>query len=78
MASFLIANDEDGGMLKIAKAILLLTLSSRGRSCRTCLTPIRIYLGAKVARYLGITTSSVNRLAVSEEPADLKKHPKML
>jgi len=65
-------------MLKIAKAISLLTLSSRGRSCRTCLTPIRIYLGAKVARYLGITTSSVNRLGVSEEPTDLKKHPKML
>jgi hypothetical protein len=30
------------------------------------------YLGAEVARYLGVTTSSVNRLAVSEETADLK------
>ncbi len=31
------------------------------------------YAGAEVARFLGVTTSSVNRLAVSEETADLKK-----
>jgi hypothetical protein len=36
------------------------------------------YPGAEVARYLGVTTSSVNRLAVSEEAADLKKYLKML
>jgi hypothetical protein len=35
------------------------------------------YPGAEVARYLGVTTSSVNRLAVSEEAADLKKYLKM-
>lgn len=35
------------------------------------------YAGAEVARFLGVTTSSVNRLAVSEEMADLKKHLKM-
>ena len=34
------------------------------------------YPGAKVARYLGVSTSSVNRLAVSEEAADLKKYLK--
>jgi hypothetical protein len=38
----------------------------------------RGYPSAKVARYLGVTTSSVNRLAVSEEAADLKKYLKML
>jgi len=36
------------------------------------------YPGAEVARYLGVTTSSVNRLAVSEEATDLKKYLKML
>ena len=36
------------------------------------------YPGAEVARYPGITTSSVNRLAVFEEVADLKKYLKML
>jgi hypothetical protein len=36
------------------------------------------YPGAEVARYLGVTTSSVNRLAISEESADLKKYLKML
>ncbi|MDO9123171.1 MAG: transposase [Deltaproteobacteria bacterium] len=35
------------------------------------------YAGAEVARFLGVTTSSVNRLAVSEETADLKKLHKM-
>jgi len=35
------------------------------------------YTGAEVARYLGIATSSVNRLAVSEEAADLKKYLKI-
>ena len=29
------------------------------------------YPGAEVARYLGVTTSSVNRLAVSEEVVNL-------
>ena len=36
------------------------------------------YPGAEVARYLGVTTSSVNRLAVSKEVADLEKYHKML
>jgi len=31
------------------------------------------YSGAEVARYLGVTTSAVNRLAVSEELPELKK-----
>jgi len=35
------------------------------------------YPGAEVARYLGITTSSVNRLAVSEAIPDLKNYLKM-
>jgi hypothetical protein len=34
--------------------------------------------GCQIARYLGVTTSSVNRLAVPEETADLKKYLKML
>jgi REP element-mobilizing transposase RayT len=36
------------------------------------------YPGAEVARYLGVTTSSVNRLAVSQEATDLKRYLKML
>jgi len=36
------------------------------------------YPGAEVARYIRVTTSSVNRLAVSYEAADLKKYLKML
>ena len=36
------------------------------------------YPGAEVARYLGVTTSSVNRLAASEEMVDLAKYSKML
>lgn len=41
--------------------------------------PMRMgYPGAEVARYLGVTTSSVNRLATSEEVADLEKFLKML
>jgi hypothetical protein len=35
------------------------------------------YPGAEVARFLGVTTSSVNRLAVSEEAANLKKYLKL-
>lgn len=35
------------------------------------------YPGAEVARYLGVTTSSVNRLAVSGEVADLGRYLKM-
>jgi hypothetical protein len=35
------------------------------------------YPGAEVARFLGVTTSSVNRLAVSEEVSDLKKYLKL-
>jgi len=34
--------------------------------------------GAEVVRYLEVKTSSVNRLAVSEEASDLKKYLKML
>lgn len=34
------------------------------------------YSGAEVARYLGVTTSAVNRLAVSEELPDLKQYLK--
>ncbi len=36
------------------------------------------YPGAEVARFLGVTTSSVNRLAVSEEVPHLKKYLKLL
>jgi len=36
------------------------------------------YPGAEVVHYLRVTTSSVNRLAISEEAADLKKCLKML
>ncbi len=36
------------------------------------------YPGAEVARFLGVTTSSVNRLAISSETADFKKYLKML
>ena len=36
------------------------------------------YSGAEVARYLGITTSAVNRLALSEELPDLGKYLKLL
>jgi len=32
------------------------------------------YFGAEAARYLGITTSAVNRLANSEELAEVKKY----
>ena len=32
------------------------------------------YSGAEVARFLGVTTSSVNRLAVSEELPELPKY----
>jgi hypothetical protein len=35
------------------------------------------YSGAEVARYLGVTTSAVNRLAVSEELPDLKQYLKL-
>jgi hypothetical protein len=35
------------------------------------------YPGGEIARYLGVTTSFINRLAVSEEAADLKKYLKM-
>jgi hypothetical protein len=36
------------------------------------------YPGAEVAYYLGVTTSSANRLAVPEEASDLKKYLIML
>ncbi|MBS3920893.1 MAG: transposase [Deltaproteobacteria bacterium] len=36
------------------------------------------YPGAAVARFLGVTTSSVNRLAATEEMPDLRKYLKML
>jgi hypothetical protein len=35
------------------------------------------YPGAEVARFLGVTTSAVNRLAVSQEGANLKKYMKL-
>jgi hypothetical protein len=35
------------------------------------------YPGAEVARFLGVTTSSVNRLAVSEEASNLTKYLKL-
>jgi REP element-mobilizing transposase RayT len=35
------------------------------------------YPGAEVARFLGVTTSSVNRLAVTQEVADLTKYRKL-
>ena len=35
------------------------------------------YPGAEVARFLGVTSSSVNRLAVSQEGANLKKYLKL-
>jgi len=35
------------------------------------------YPGAEVARFLGVTTSAVNRLVVSEEVSDLKKYLKL-
>jgi hypothetical protein len=35
------------------------------------------YSGAEVARFLGVSTSSVNRLAVSEEEGALRKYLKM-
>ena len=34
------------------------------------------YSGAAVARYLGVTTSSVNRLAASEELPEVKRYLK--
>jgi hypothetical protein len=37
----------------------------------------RLYPGAEVARFLGVTTSSVNRLAVSEGVANLTKYLKL-
>lgn len=36
------------------------------------------YPGPEVARFLGVTTSSVNRLAISSETADSEKYLKML
>jgi hypothetical protein len=35
------------------------------------------YPGAEVARFLGVTTSSVNRLAASEETPDIRKYLNM-
>ncbi len=35
------------------------------------------YSGAEVARYLGVTTSAVNRLAVSEENSETEKYLKL-
>jgi hypothetical protein len=36
------------------------------------------YAGAAVARFLGVTTSSVNRLAVSEELPEVQRYLKAL
>ena len=45
---------------------------------RKLLRPITVtgmgYAGAEVARCLGVTTSSVNRLAVSEELPEVRQH----
>jgi predicted transcriptional regulator len=35
------------------------------------------YSGSEVARYLGVTTSAVNRLVVSEALPDLKEYLKL-
>jgi hypothetical protein len=35
------------------------------------------YPGAEIARFLGVTTSSVNRLAASEETPDIRKYLNM-
>jgi hypothetical protein len=35
------------------------------------------YSGAEVPRFLGVTTSAVNRLAVSEELAEVKDYLKV-
>ncbi len=37
-----------------------------------------VYPGTEEARYLGVTTSAVNRLAVSEESQELRNMPKFL
>ena len=50
---------------------------ARRMFCQLAIGKMR-YPGAEVARYLGVTTSSVNRLAVSGEVADLGKYLKML
>ena len=46
--------------------------------CRRIFSQIAVkkmgYSGAHVARYLGITTSAVNRLAVSEELPETKEY----
>jgi hypothetical protein len=44
-----------------------------------CQLPVRGmgYSGAEVGRYLGVTTSAVNRLAASEELPDLKQDLKL-
>jgi len=47
--------------------------NERGAFCQLTVGKMG-YSGAEVTRYLGVTTSSTNRLAVSEEPADLKKY----
>jgi REP element-mobilizing transposase RayT len=44
---------------------------------RTGRQPMMEYSGSEVARYLGVTTSAVNRLAVSEELPDLKQYLKL-
>jgi hypothetical protein len=36
------------------------------------------YPGAEVAHFLGVMTSSINRLAISSETADFKKYLKTL
>lgn len=46
--------------------------------CQLAVGKMGGYPGAEVARYLGVTTSSVNRLAVSDEISDLENYLKML
>lgn len=52
-------------MLRARKAFCVVVLGGMG------------YSGAEVADYLVVTTSSVNRLAGSEEIADMNKYLKM-
>jgi len=58
----------------------LLTGSKKKRvvKCRKILCQIAVkkmgYSGADVARFLGVTTSAVNRLAVSEKLPDVEKY----
>ena len=53
-----------------------------GRTARRLFCQVAVqgmgYSGAGVARFLGVTTSSVNRLAVSQELPEVKRYLKVL